>query len=137
MTAVEFVILTPIMFLFLMLMVQFAIYLFAKQAAQAAVQAGGRVAREEAASKGCDHAGAIWHKDAEDAAVARAGALGGQLLTSLSATSVNGPLIPGPACVLGSVTVNLQATVPAVFPFMTMTVNVTSTGPVEQFVPHP
>ena len=48
MTAIEFVVLTPLLFLLLMLTVQFALYLFAKQAATAAVQDGARTAREEA-----------------------------------------------------------------------------------------
>ena len=70
MTAVEFVVLTPLLFLLLMLTVQFALYLFAKQAATAAVQDGARTAREEAASSGrtCQDASAPWQQDAVKAA---------------------------------------------------------------------
>src|SRR4051794_24851386 len=80
MTAIEFVVLTPLLFLILMLTVQFALYLFAKQAATAAVQDGARVAREEAASKGCASASGTWAQDAATAATDRAQALSGQLV---------------------------------------------------------
>src|SRR5512139_1719857 len=90
MTAVEFVVLTPLMFIILMLTVQFAMYFFAKQAAQSAVQSGARKAREEAA-KGCTgqvavdpvnwQSGLPWQQDAGTETTTRAQSLGGRLLT--------------------------------------------------------
>ena len=147
MTAVEFVILTPVIFMILMVMVQFAVYLFAKQAANAAVRSGGRVAREEAATRGCLGAGyqdgagasgAMWQADATTEALTRATAIGGQLLTGVKVTTSATPGgTAGVKCPVSSVSVHLTATVPSIVPGMTMTVSVGNSGPLEQFVPHP
>src|SRR5258708_5355386 len=80
MTAVEFAFLTPMVFLVLMATVQFAVYLFAKQAAQSAVRAGDRMARAEAATMGCLSANALWQVDAQKAVSQRATDISGTLL---------------------------------------------------------
>jgi Flp pilus assembly protein TadG len=143
MSAVEFVVLTPIMFLLLMLTVQFAIYMFARQAAQSAVHAGGRVAREEAASKGCDSPQAQWIGDAEQAVVDRATNIGRNLIDSTpapvlgtSSTKVPAGALTTGKCVLDTVTVTYHAWVPTIVPGMHLQVDVVSSGPIEQPVVH-
>jgi hypothetical protein len=138
MTAVEFVVLTPLLFLLLMLTVQFALYLFAKQAATAAVQDGARTAREEAASKGCESASGTWSQDAATATTDRAQALGGQLVLK---PVIKTGFIVDPSlnadCKISLVTVNLHSNVPSVFPGFGMTIDVHAGGPLEQPVRHP
>ncbi|NUP48408.1 MAG: pilus assembly protein [Catenulispora sp.] len=140
MTAVEFVILTPLLFLLLMLTVQFALYLFAKQAATAAVQNGARTAREEAAApdKGCDSQTATWPQDAVKAVTDRAQDLGGQLVLKpvvKTAFTVDPQL--NADCKIALVTVSLHADVPAVFPGFGLSIDVHAGGPLEQPVRHP
>jgi hypothetical protein len=156
MTAIEFVILTPMMFLILMLTVQFAMYLFAKQAAQAAVQAGARKAREEAAADGCTGAGnqvdkvnwssgLPWQQDAGNEVTIRAAAVGGRLLTIDSTSpgggiTVDGTYNPNPnvtvKCQISVVTVTLTADPPSIVPFWQPQIHVQSGGPLEQGVVH-
>jgi Flp pilus assembly protein TadG len=141
MTAIEFVILTPLLFLLLMLTVQFALYLFAKQAATAAVQDGARTAREEAASKGCTdttEATGSWQQDAVTAAVSRAQALGGQLILKPAVTTgfTMDPALNAD-CKISLVRVDLHSAVPSVFPGWTPTIDVHAGGPLEQPVRHP
>jgi len=139
MTAVEFVFLTPVVFMIMMATVQFSMYLFAKQAAQSAARAGDRVARAEAAELGCMSAGARWQTDAHDTAANRAKAIGGSLLTfgAGDITTTASPDYSVAAGCQATVTVDFQATVPRILPWMSTTVHVTATGPVEQFVRHP
>lgn len=138
MTAVEFVILTPLLFLLLMLTVQFALYLFAKQAATAAVQEGARTAREEAAANGCESTAGTWQQDAVTAATKRAQALGGQLILKPTVTAA---FTVDPAlnadCRISVIRVDLHSAVPAVFPGWTPTIDVHAGGPLEQPVRHP
>lgn len=138
MTAVEFVVLTPLLFLLLMLTVQFALFLFAKQAATAAVQDGARTAREEAAAKGCDSTSGTWQQDAANAAVSRARNLGGQLVLKPVVKS-SFTLDPGlnADCKISLVTVTLHSDVPSVFPGFGLTIDVHAGGPLEQPVRHP
>jgi hypothetical protein len=138
MTAVEFVVLTPLLFLLLMLTVQFALYLFAKQAATAAVQSGARTARQEAASKGCDKAANTWTQDAIDTATGRARDLGGQLVLKPVVTTAFAldPRLDAD-CRISLVTVSLHSEVPSVFPGFGMTIDVHAGGPLEQPVRHP
>lgn len=138
MTAIEFVVLTPLLFLLLMLTVQFALYLFAKQAATAAVQGGARTAREEAASKGCDSASGSWQQDAVAAAVSRAQALGGQLVLKPTVTTgfTMDPNLNAD-CKISLVRVDLHSNVPSVFPGFGLTIDVHAGGPLEQPVRHP
>jgi Flp pilus assembly protein TadG len=137
MSAVEFVILTPLLFLLLMLTVQFALFLFAKQAATAAVQAGARTAREEAA-KGCDSDTATWQQDAAAAVTGRARALGGQLVLNpvVKTTFTLDPTLNAD-CRISLVRVDLHSNVPSVFPGFGLTIDVHAGGPLEQPVRHP
>lgn len=140
MTAVEFVVLTPLLFLLLMLTVQFALYLFAKQAATAAVQGGARTAREEAASKskGCDSPSGTWEQDAVAAAVSRAQDLGGQLiLKPVVKTSFTMDPNLNADCKISLIRVDLHSDVPSVFPGWGLTIDVHAGGPLEQPVRHP
>lgn len=140
MTAVEFVFLTPLVFLLLMATVQFAIYLYAKQAAQDAVRAGAAKAREEAASPivGCMGSEA-WRTDAQVEVTNRASAIAGTLLTipsgGVKVDDVPDNSIQG-ACQF-TVTVSLDAGVPKFLPWAPSVVHVVASGPVEQFVRHP
>lgn len=138
MTAVEFVVLTPLLFLLLMLTVQFALYLFAKQAATAAVQGGARTAREEAATKGCDSTSGTWQPDAAAAAVSRAQTLGGQLVLKPTVTTgfTMDPNLNAD-CKISLVRVDLHSNVPSVFPGFGLTIDVHAGGPLEQPVRHP
>lgn len=138
MTAIEFVVLTPLLFLLLMLTVQFALFLFAKQAATAAVQEGARTAREEAAANGCQSAAGTWQQDAVTAATQRAQALGGQLILkpAVTATFTADPTLNA-GCRISLVRVDLHSAVPSVFPGWTPTIDVHAGGPLEQPVRHP
>jgi hypothetical protein len=138
MTAVEFVLLTPLLFLLLMLTVQFALYLFAKQAATAAVQNGARTAREEAAAKGCDQPTAAWPQDAVAAVTSRAQDLGGQLVLNPAVKTgfTTDPQLNAD-CKIALVTVRLHSEVPSVFPGFGLTIDVHAGGPLEQPVRHP
>lgn len=139
MTAVEFAILTPMVFIVLMATVQFSIYLFAKQAAQSAVRAGDRTARAEAASLGCMSANAQWQADARQTVSDRATNISGKLLTFTAASDITTVAVPDSTVQAGcpaSVTVTFDAGVPEFLPWMPKRLHVTATGPVEQFVRH-
>ena len=153
MSAVEFVVLTPLLFLLLMLTVQFAMYLFARQAAQAAVQDGGRKAREEAADVCLGGAGRVdpagwstglkWQQDAGTAVTARARTLGGSLLdfqtlpnSGITADGTYDPDSPN-ECKMSQVSVTFRADVPSLIPGWHLQVHVESHGPIEQLVNHP
>lgn len=139
MTAVEFAFLTPMVFIVLMATVQFAIYLFAKQAAQSAARAGDRVARAEAADQGCMAADASWKTDAAAAVTQRASDISGTLLT-IGAGDISTTASPDytvAANCQATVTVTLTAGVPQFLPWMPSQVKVVASGPVEQFVRHP
>lgn len=153
MSAVEFVVLTPLLFLLLMLTVQFAMFLFARQAAQAAVQDGGRKAREEAAGDclgGTGHVdpaawstGLQWQQDAGNAVTARARTLGGSLLdfqtlpnSGITADGTYDPDSPD-LCKVSQVSVTFTANVPSLIPGWHLQVHVESHGPIEQLVNHP
>jgi Flp pilus assembly protein TadG len=139
MTAVEFAILTPLVFILLMTTVQFAIYLYAKEAAQSAVRDGETKAREEAGSRGCMGTDAKWLAEAEQAVSDRATANSGTLLTiapgGVTATAVPDFTVQG-GC-QATVTVTLDAGVPQFLPWSPSMVHVKASGPVEQFVRHP
>jgi len=143
MTAIEFVILTPLLFLLLMLTVQFALYLFAKQAATAAVQGGARMAREEAAkdpaaARNCDSPSAAWQQDAVNTAVQQAQTLAGQLVLGPTAnTSFTTDPNLNADCKIALVTVRLHANVLSVFPGFSLPIDVQAGGPLEQPVRHP
>ena len=140
MTAVEFAFLTPMIFIVLMATVQFSVYLFAKQAAQAAVRAGDRMARAQAATADCLSANAAWRGQAQAEVASRATGISGKLLTFDPATDITTSAAPDDT-VQGvcpaTVTVSFDAGVPVFLPWMPSRVRVTASGPVEQFVRHP
>lgn len=139
MTAVEFVFLTPVVFMIMMATVQFSIYLFAKQAAQSAVREGDRVARQEAGGADCMSPNAKWRADAQQRTSDRAAGISGSLLTFNASSDITTTATPDStvaAACQATVTVDFQAKVPAILPWMPTTVHVTASGPVEQFVRH-
>jgi Flp pilus assembly protein TadG len=128
-SAIEFVLLTPLLFFLLFATVQFALYFFARHVAIAAAQEGDRVARAEAA-----HPGVNWSGDATQASVLWVNRLGSNLLTLTSPQQP--PVSTGQPGQDGwTVSVTVSGTVPSLIPGMTLTVTETSTGPVEQFIP--
>jgi Flp pilus assembly protein TadG len=121
MTAIEFVLLTPVLFFMIFATVQFALYFFADHVAQAAAQAGARKARAEA-----DENPGGWRGKATSTADQYIRQLGPQLLMGPDVTPVQ------PA--QNTVGVQVEADVPTVFPGMKFRVHARSQGPVERFV---
>ncbi|MFD8230872.1 TadE family protein [Streptomyces sp. NPDC059696] len=121
MTAIEFVLLTPVLFFMIFATVQFALYFFADHVAQAAAQAGARKARATA-----DEQPGAWRGEARDVVDSYIRQLGPQLVLSPDVTMVQ----PEP----NTVGVEIAARVPTVFPGLDLTVHAQSAGPVERFV---
>ncbi|MEU7320076.1 TadE family protein [Streptomyces griseoviridis] len=121
MTAIEFVLLTPVLFFMIFATVQFALYFFADHVAQAAAQAGARKARATAH----DQPGG-WRGEARDVVDSYIRQLGPQLILSPSVT-----LRQPDADTVG---VEITARIPTVFPGLDLTVHAQSEGPVERFV---
>ncbi len=122
MTAIEFVILTPVLFFLIFATVQFALYFFADHVAQAAAQAGARKARQEADA---DPGG--WRVKARETSGSYIRQLGPQLIL--------GPRVTTLRPERNTVGVEIRARVPSVFPGLDMRVHAVSQGPVERFVP--
>jgi Flp pilus assembly protein TadG len=122
-SAIEFVLYTPLLFLMLFATVQFGMYFFARHVAIAAAQESDRVARAEA-----DQSQFNWSADAQTKGSAWIDTLAPSLLTGSS-------VVPcqtfGPPW---TVTVRVTATVPAIVPGMSMKVTESSTGVVEQYI---
>ncbi|MEN8654012.1 TadE family protein [Streptomyces sp. 21So2-11] len=121
MTAIEFVLLTPVLFFMIFATVQFALYSFADHVAQAAAQAGAREARAEA-----DENPGGWEGKARGVAAGYIQQLGPQL--------VLGPEITMLQPEQNTVGVEVTGRVPSVFPGLDLTVHAQSMGPVERFV---
>ncbi|MDQ0776605.1 Flp pilus assembly protein TadG [Streptomyces aurantiacus] len=121
MTAIEFVLLTPVLFFMIFATVQFALYFFADHVAQAAAQAGARKARATA-----DESPGAWRGDARDVVESYIAQLGPQLVLGPDVKTVQ----PAP----NTVGVEITAKVPSVFPGLDLTVHAQSVGPVERFV---
>ncbi|HTJ72047.1 MAG TPA: TadE family protein [Actinospica sp.] len=125
-TAIEFVVLTPILFLLMFGSVQIGLALFARHVAVSAAQEGARKARETAVSKSVD-----WQTVAPQAASDWVVQLLGSMVQG---TPTANPLDPVP---LGNphpeVGVSVQFDVASVIPFWTFTVSSQSVGPVECF----
>lgn len=121
MTAVEFVLLTPVLFFMIFATVQFALYFFADHVAQAAAQAGARKARATA-----DENAGGWRGEARDVADAYIRQLGPKLVLNPDVKTIEQGQ--------GTVGVEITAKVPSVFPGFHMTVHAQSAGPVERFV---
>ncbi|MEV0847626.1 TadE family protein [Streptomyces sp. NPDC049954] len=121
MTAIEFVVLTPLLFFMIFASVQFALYSFADHVAQAAAQAGARKARATAD----EHPGQ-WRGEARGAA--------DQYIRQLGPQLVLGPDVKLVQPQADTVGVEITARVPTVFPGLDLTVHAQSVGPVERFV---
>ncbi|EPJ39200.1 hypothetical protein STAFG_3731 [Streptomyces afghaniensis 772] len=121
MTAIEFVLLTPVLFFMIFATVQFALYFFADHVAQAAAQAGARKARATA-----DEQPGAWRGEAQDVVDSYIQQLGPQL--------VLGPDVKMLQPDQNTVGVEIEARVPTVFPGLDLTVHAQSAGPVERFV---
>jgi Flp pilus assembly protein TadG len=127
-SAIEFVMLTPLAFFMILMTVQFALYMFSRHVAIAAAQEGARVARDEYATEPTG----VWTSDAK----AKATTWVTQLGPSLGMPS--GPLAKAVGTVDGveNVQVVVQVSVPSIIPWTSnFTVTESSQGPVEQFVP--
>ncbi|MGW0361906.1 TadE family protein [Streptomyces sp. NPDC002990] len=122
MTAIEFVFLTPLLFFMIFAAVQFALYSFADQVAQAAAQAGAREARATA-----DASPSAWRGKADATARGYIQQLGPQLVLRPDV------VIDQPAP--NTVRVVITADVPSIVPGLNLTVHTQSSGPVERFVP--
>ncbi|MFD9813790.1 TadE family protein [Streptomyces sp. NPDC059080] len=122
MSAIEFVVLTPVLFFMIFATVQFALYFFADHVAQAAARAGARDARAQAD----DNPGG-WRGRATSKADSYIEQLGPRLLVAPRVR----PVRPEP----DTVGVEITARVPNVFPGLHFTVHARSQGPVERFVP--
>jgi len=121
MTAIEFVLLTPVLFFMIFATVQFALYFFADHVAQAAAQAGARKARATAH----DFPGA-WRGQAQGVVDSYISQLGPQLVLSPDVKMLQPEQ--------NTVGVEITAKVPTVFPGLSFTVHAQSEGPVERFV---
>jgi Flp pilus assembly protein TadG len=121
MTAIEFVLLTPVLFFMIFATVQFALYFFADHVAQAAAQAGARKARATA-----DAQPGGWRGEAGDVVDSYIRQLGPNLVLSPDVTMLQ----PEP----DTGGVEITGRVPSVFPGLNLTVHAQSSGPVERFV---
>jgi Flp pilus assembly protein TadG len=124
-SAVEFVMLTPLAFLMIFLTVQFALYMYSRHVAIAASQEGARVARTEAATN------TNWQTDATD----EADHWVTQLAPSLS--SLGSQAAKEKVDGVDNVSVTVTVSVPSLFPWWSGSLSVTemSEGPIEQFIP--
>ncbi|AYG81181.1 hypothetical protein DWB77_03323 [Streptomyces hundungensis] len=121
MTAIEFVLLTPVLFFMIFATVQFGLYFFADHVAQAAAQAGARKARAMA-----DEQPGAWRGEARDQASSYIAQLGPKLVLAPDVQTVEPKA--------NTVGVEITAKVPTVFPGLHLTVHARSQGPVERFV---
>lgn len=121
MTAIEFVLLTPVLFFMIFATVQFALYFFADHVAQAAAQAGARKARATA-----DEQPGAWRGEAQNVVDSYIAQLGPQLVLAPDVTMLQPEE--------NTVGVEITAQVPTVFPGLDLTVHAESSGPVERFV---
>lgn len=122
-SAIEFVFLTPLLFLMIFGAVQFAMYSFGESVAKAAAQAGARTARAQADA---DPAG--WSGAAEQKAYDYIDQLGRGLFESR-------PDVDSARLGDNTVRVEVTARVPSILPWLDLTVRASSEGPVERFVP--
>ncbi len=121
MTAIEFVLLTPVLFFMIFATVQFALYFFADHVAQAAAQAGARKARATAHAEP-----GAWRGKARDVVDDYISQLGPSLVLSPDVAMLQPEQ--------NTVGVEITARVPSVFPGLDLTVHAQSVGPVERFV---
>lgn len=122
MSAIEFVLLTPVLYFLIFATVQFGLYFFADHVAQATAQAGARMARKTAESNPGG-----WRALATAEAENRLATVGPRLLTDPDLRPVQ----------LDENTVGMEVEggVVNVFPFLDLTAEARSDGPIERFVP--
>jgi Flp pilus assembly protein TadG len=123
-SAIEFVLYTPLLFLLLIGTVQFGMFFFARHVAIAAAQEADRTARAEAADPGAYN----WEADAT--------ATGNQWIKTLAPNLLTGSQVCPYQTVGRQWTVSVVVTgkVPEVAWGLSMSVKETSTGVVEQFI---
>ncbi|WP_323384913.1 TadE family protein [Streptomyces calidiresistens] len=122
-SAIEFVVLTPIMFFMIFAAVQFALYSFAEHVAKAAAQAGARTARAEA-----DANPGTWAGSASEKSYDYLHQIGRGLFEGSPVVRVERPAEY-------TVRVTVTGNVPTIVPGMSLQVTAVSEGPVERFVP--
>ncbi|MHA4815096.1 TadE family protein [Streptomyces aculeolatus] len=122
MSAIEFVLLTPVLYFMIFSTVQFGLYFFADHVAQATAQHGAREARRTAESNPGG-----WQGQAQQAARDRLNQVGPKLLTS--------PDIRVYEAADDRVGVEVEGSVVNVFPFIDLKARAESEGPIERFVP--
>jgi Flp pilus assembly protein TadG len=127
-SAIELAILAPALLILSMIIIQFALWFQARQAALAAAQEGSRMARELAFSDQ-----GTWEGLSESDAEKYYNGLGTKILTGVNATAVNGPMLADGTPTVGvTVSGQLNSLLNA---FGGMTVTVTVEGPEECFHP--
>lgn len=119
-SAVELVLLTPLLTLVAFLAVQAALYMHARHVVLASAQQGARLARADSLSDG----------NAVDSA--RAGTY--SYLRQLGSNIVSDPAVTVTRAA-GQATVRVTAHAVSILPFLTLRIVETSSGPVEQFRP--
>ena len=123
-TVVEFVVLTPILFLLMFGSVQIGLALFARHVAVSAAQEGAREAREDAANPNVD-----WQTESTSAATGWVTSLLSSLVQGTPTAQAKG----SPAGAYPEVGVSVQFSIVSVVPGWDFTLNATSVGPVECF----
>lgn len=113
-TAVELVILTPLMFLLVLLIVQFALFLHARQVVTAAAEQGVRSERLSRVGGG----------EGAQTALAFAARVGGKAVTGVNAHVARGA---------DAVTVNVSGEGQSIIPWMHLTVTGTSSGAIDRW----
>jgi Flp pilus assembly protein TadG len=127
-SAIELAILAPLLLILTMIIIQFALWFQARQAALASAQEGSRIARELASTDQ-----GTWEATADDRAQQYYAGLGTGILTGVTATAVQGGTGPDGTPLVGvTVSGQLNSLLNA---FGGMTVTVTVEGPEECFHP--
>lgn len=124
-TAIEFVVLTPLLFLLMIGTVQVGLALFARHVAISAAQEGARTAREQAAGT------ADWQGHATGTATTWVNQLLGELVSGGPTAAALAPVPVGDQNPQVGVSVRFQ--IATVVPAWTFTLSAQSVGPVECF----
>jgi len=123
MTSIEFVFLTPILFLMIFLCVQFSMYFFAERVAQASAENAARTARAEAAVPADSQS---WRTDAD--------LQGHQFLQSVGGSLLSGVLVNTADNGDGTVTSTVTGKAVSIIPGFSLSVSASSSGPIERFI---
>jgi TadE-like protein len=128
-TVVEFVVLTPILFILMFGSVDIGLALFARHVAVSAAQEGARVARQDAADPGSD-----WQASSADAAQNWVTSLLGDLVVIPPDTPIANSYAPVPLDEpYPEVGVTVSFGIVSLMPGLTFSENASSVGPVECF----